>query len=122
MMRGIALGLERGCSFIPPLRALVARTLELTEGSKAWFARKTFTPFDEGPKMRRTHTTSVQVMLNLNLQYDWDYSDEKRFEESLSKMRFGDKYPSLVTKLLDRDTGGPQSIFGGWSADCPLAS
>jgi len=122
MMRGIALGLVRATEFIPPLRALVDRTLELTEGHAAWVARKTFTPFDEGLKMRKRHTASVEVMLNLHEQYTWDYSDQKSLEKSLSELRFGDKLPLIATKLLDRDTGGPQSIFGGWSADCPLAA
>jgi len=120
MMRGIALGLVKMSEFIPPLRAMVDRTLEITEGHAAWFARKTFTPFDESLKMRRRHTAGVEVMLNLNQQYQWDYSDEKRFEKCLSEMEFGDKFPDIATKLFDRDTGGPQSIFGGgWSRPEP---
>jgi len=39
MMRGIALGLEKQCNFIPPLRVVVERVLYLTTGHKAWFDR-----------------------------------------------------------------------------------
>jgi len=122
VMRGIALGLKRMVEFVPPLRALVAKTLEMIEGSKAWFARRAFTPFDEGLKIRRKHTASVQVMLNLNMQYQWDYTRQRAFESSLSVMKFGGCYPRSTILLFDRDTGGPQSIFGGWSPDQPLAA
>jgi hypothetical protein len=122
MMRGIALGLMKQVEFIPPLKALVDRTLVLTEGHEAWFARRRFTPFDEGLKIRKRHTANVEVSLNLYMQYYWDCSDERKFEEHLSQMQFGGSFNHLATKLFDRDTGGPQSIFGGWSGDQPLVA
>jgi hypothetical protein len=88
----------------------------LTEGAKAWYAPKKFTPFQEDGllKMKRKHRECVNVMRNLNTNYDWDYGRQKEFEDDLQRMQFGDVTPVIAQVLYDRDTSGPQDIFGGW--------
>lgn len=118
MMRGVALGLREMCHFIPPLRSLVERTLELTEGFEAYkMAIARFTPFDQSPmKIRRRHESTVETMLNLHLNYDWCYGRQREWDSQLKLLRFGDEIAGIPELLFDRDTGGPQLIFGGWVA------
>lgn len=115
LMRGIALGLRRQCNFIPPLRVAVERILEITKADKAWFQRKQFAAFDEEKlRMVKYYEESVEVMCNLDMNYQWDYGKQAVFSSDLSRMQFGDKMTGLCELLFDRDTGGPQAIFGGW--------
>jgi len=120
MMRGIALGLVRATSFIPPLRSTVNRILELTDGHSAWFDRKllrhtAFATVESDPlKMHKLHVATVDTMLSLNVHYDWDYGKQMCFDEKLRTMQLGDVMDGFSELLLDRDTSGPQCIFGGW--------
>lgn len=123
MMRGIALGLQASCSYIPPLKTVIERTLAITSGNKAWFAKKRHMPFAESDlRFTQVHTFSNEVMLGLNLQYEWDYGVQSRFDTDVAGMRFGDSMFGVAELLFDRDTGGPQAIFGGWVGDCPPAA
>lgn len=116
MMRGVALGLKKGCSFIPPINTVIERVLELTDGHDAWFERKQFAPFAEEPlKPRGYHTAGVDVMLNLNMNYEWDYGLQRCFDADVSKLDFGGELWNYAQLLYDRDTSGPQAIFGGWA-------
>lgn len=116
MMRGVALGLKKGCSFIPPIKSVIERVLQLTEGHCAWFERKQFAPFAEEPlKPKVYYSPSVDVMLNLDMNYDWDYGKQSHFDARVSQLELGDCLGSYTELLFDRDTSGPQSIFGGWA-------
>jgi len=122
MMRGVALGLDKNCSFIAPLKTVIDRVLELTKGIKAYVPRKLqFTPFEEDALLpTQRHTASVETMLNLDFNYFWDYSTQSRFQKCVSEMNFGDSYDSCSELLFDRDTSGIQGIFGsGWSVQRP---
>jgi len=116
MMRGVALGLKKGCSYIPPINSVIERVLQLTDGHQAWFERKQFAPFaDEPLKSKVYYTAGVDVMLNLDMNYDWDYGKQAHFDERVSKLELGDCLGSYSELLFDRDTSGPQTIFGGWA-------
>jgi len=114
LLRGIALGLKRAVSFIPPLKSVTDRTLQLTEGNKAVYMQKRFSPFDSSLPIKRVHNLSVDVYLSLNHHYDWDYSKQSSFVKTLDSASLGDELPYLSRLMLDRDTGGPQDIFGQW--------
>lgn len=127
MMRGIALGLEKNVAFIPPLKVVVDRVLELTKGKKAWFSPKRFSSFaaqdEDTLPIQKIHGSTVETMLNLNLNYDWDYGKQKAFEDHVKSMNFGDTYDCIIELLLDKDTSGPQGIFGsGWVSQLPTAA
>jgi len=117
MMRGVALGLKKGCSFIPPINSVIERVLQLTEGHKAWYERKQFAPFaqEEPLKLRCHHKTSIEVLLNLNMNYDWDHGRQMHFDAKVAKLELGDELGDYAQLLYDRDTGGPQVIFGGFA-------
>jgi len=126
MMRGIALGLKRSCNFIPPLSATVDRILELTDGHQAWFERKQFSAFQEEKdplKMTKMHEYSPEVLLNLNHHYDWDNGKQIMYASQIKNMQLGDSIRGIADLLLDRDTSGPQVIFGGFvQDDAPAAA
>lgn len=110
MVRGIALGLEKQTSFIPPLRVVVKRLLALTEGHAAYYDRRY-----DAYKMNYTtvHKETPDVYDSLFQQYGWTPTIQKQFEKEVGSMRLGDPYPSCLAEiLLDRDTSGPQRIFG----------
>jgi hypothetical protein len=109
MMRGVALGLKTTAYFIPPLRKVIDRILQLTEGHDAWYERVQFAAFS---KTSTIQVSTPEVMAGLNLTYDWDYGAQKVFDSVVEKMQFGDSYSPIATLLLDRDCGGPQQIFG----------
>jgi len=110
MMRGVALGLQQNCHFIPPLHAVVKRILELTENHQAFFVKE----FEEHKvNVARQHISTVETMLLLDNHYYWDYGIQHQFEKSLQKMKLGDTYPQVCDLLLDRDTSGPQAIYVG---------
>jgi len=116
MMRGVALGLKKGCSFIPPINSVIERVLQLTDGHQAWFERKQFAPFAEEPlKPKVYYRPSIDVMLNLDMNYDWDYGKQLHFDARVAKLEFGSDLGSYSELLFDRDTSGPQAIFGGWA-------
>jgi hypothetical protein len=116
MMRGVALGLKKGCSYIPPINSVIERVLQLTDGHQAWFERKQFAPFAEEPlKPKVYYSAGVDVMLNLDMNYDWDYGKQAHFDKRVSQLELGDCLGSYSELLFDRDTSGPQTIFGGWA-------
>jgi len=115
MMRGIALGLKRNCEFIPPLKSVIERVLALTDGHDAWYRRKHFSPFEENMlKVSKPREATHETLYALNVVYDWDYGRQKMFDREVQSLQFGDEWHGIVDTLLDRDTGGPQDIFGSW--------
>lgn len=129
MMRGIAIGLIRATSYIPPLNSTVNRILELTAGHSAWFDRKLVRhvsfmseAIGDPLKMRKLHVTIPETMLNLNYQYDWDYGKQGMYDRMISTMQLGDTMDGLCELFLDRDTSGPQCIYGGWAAQLYCAA
>jgi len=121
MMRGVALGLRTSCSFIPPLRTVIDRVLELTEGHEAFYQRG----FDEHVmKMRGTYSPSVETHLHMSDQYCWDFGKQDSFSDLVSRLQLGEAYDcSYADMLFDRDTSGPQRIFGGWGVNSlPIAA
>jgi len=115
-MRGVALGLKKGCSFIPPINTVIERVIQLTEGHEAYYQRKVFAPFaDEPLKSKEYHSPGVEVMLNLDMNYDWDYGKQSMFDASVKELAFGDELWNYAQLLYDRDTSGPQEIFGSWA-------
>jgi len=109
MVRGIAIGLKKNSYFLPPVKTVIDRLLQLTEGHTAWFERKQFEAFS--PSTDRCDST-VEVMSSLNATYYWDYGIQKQFQVRVDKMQLGDSYSPIASLLLDRDCGGPQDIFG----------
>jgi len=116
LMRGIALGLKRQVSFIPPLKSVVDRVLRLTTGVQAeylaeWQKR-------EAHKCWWSHEleTTDEVMHQLYVQYQWGPTIQKSWDATLSKIQFDDKLDTPEARILfDRDTSGPQVIFGGFT-------
>jgi hypothetical protein len=109
MMRGIALGLQKSCSFIPPIKAVIDRVLELTEGHEAYVNR---CAFDYTMLHSRAHESTLDVNYDLSEQYGWQPDHNDRLRRYLQKMQLGDPYPTELPYLLfDRDTSGPKSIF-----------
>jgi len=108
-MRGVAIGLKKNSYFLPPVKSVIDRILQLTEGHKAWFERRRFEAFS--PSNDECFST-VEVMSSLNAAYHWDYGKQRQFQVKLDSMQFGDGYSPITTLLLDRDCGGPQVIFG----------
>ncbi len=115
LLRGIVLGLKVNAHYIPPLRAVINRVLELTENAprlKAGVLHKIDKWDKHKMKCRKEHTEGNK-MLTLNVVYDWDYSDQSRLEADLRKMQLGDEWPSpLVELLMDRDGLGPPQHVG----------
>jgi hypothetical protein len=109
IVRGIAIGLKKNSYFLPPVKTVIDRLLQLTEGHKAWFERKQFEAFSPSTDLC---DSTVEVMSSLNTTYYWDYGTQQQFQVSVDKMQLGDSYSPIVSLLLDRDCGGPQDIFG----------
>jgi hypothetical protein len=116
MMRGVAIGLKKNSYFLPPIKSVIDRILQLTEGHKAWFERKQFEAFS--PSNDETFST-VDVMSSLNAAYHWDFGTQNQFQVRVGQMVFGDAYSPLATLLFDRDCGGPQVIFGATHPSMP---
>jgi len=110
MMRGVALGLRRNCNFIPPIRAVIDRVLELTEGHVAFYERKFL---EHTVNVEQLYEPTIDVLVHLDEQYCWDTRKQKSFEATVSNMKLGDAYSDPYADLLfDRDTSGPQQVFG----------
>lgn len=109
MVRGIAIGLKKNSYFLPPVRAVIDRLLQLTEGHDAWFERVQFEAFHPSPS---ECFETPEVMSSLNATYYWDYGTQKQFQVGVAKMQLGDSYSPIASLLLDRDCGGPQDIYG----------
>lgn len=119
IVRGIAIGLKKNSYFLPPVKSVVDRLLQLTEGHNAWFERVQFEAFH--PSSDECFA-SVDVMSSLNAAYDWDYGKQKQFQVRVDKMQLGDSYSPIAELLLDRDCGGPQVIFGNTYSDMIAAA
>lgn len=113
MLKGIATGLLRACSFIPPIRAVIARVFELTANHKEYQGKLTrfktdfwnmhfdLTAFDQH--------FDPDMYASLYLTYGWTYEMQINFESELSQVQLDDVIPknSFVNILFDRDTAGP---------------
>jgi len=109
MMRGVALGLQKSCNFIPPIKCVIERVLELTEGHDAYYERKFL---EHTMKNSVLHECTIDILLSLDEQYDWSVYKQVMFEKSVKSMKLGDVWDQPLTQLLfDRDTSGPQQIF-----------
>lgn len=107
MMRGVALGLQKLCNHIPPIKIVIDRVLELTEGHEAWYERN----FQEHiMKTTKIYDTTIEVMTTLSDQYEWDYGKQALFHFEVSNMQLGDAYSTLPHLLFDRDTSAPQYL------------
>jgi hypothetical protein len=116
MMRGVAIGLKKNSYFLPPVKTVIDRILQLTEGHVAWFERKQFEAFS--PSNDELFST-VDVMSSLNATYHWDFGTQQQFQVRVDNMQFGEVYSPIATLLLDRDCGGPQVIFGATYPSMP---
>jgi len=111
MLKGVALGLQKSCNHIPPLKSVITRILQLTQKHEAYYDKKRV---EHQMVHAQVYETTEEIQLSLEDQYHWSVTMQSEFEASLQGMKFGDKYSSAYTQLLfDRDTSGPQEIFGG---------
>jgi len=109
LMRGVALGLRQNCNFIPPIRCVIDRILEITEGAKAYYQRGYL---DHVIQVRGLYEATDDVKVALYDQYYWDNSMQASFEKTVKSLRLGDAYSDSYADLLfDRDTSAPQRIF-----------
>jgi len=114
MMRGIALGLRKQCSFIPPIMCVLDRVLELTEGHEAYFERKRWENFDVvGKPGFELLQATPSVWYGLHEQYGWNSSMQLWLETFMSTFQFGDSLDqTYLNVLFDRDTSADKLIFG----------
>jgi hypothetical protein len=111
MLKGVALGLQKSCNHIPPLKTVIMKILQLTEKHEAYFDRKFM---EHKMDYRSFHEATSDIQLSLDDQYGWSTTMQSEFEASMEGMKFGDKYSCIYSRLLfDRDTSGPQDIFCG---------
>lgn len=113
MLRGIAIGLKTLCYYLPPVRVVVDRILELTAGTRAYIGPETI------PKNAQWHmdfaspslsyAADTNIMLSLYLTYGWEPSVQREFTETISRLQLGailqDPYFHM---LCDIDTSGPR--------------
>ncbi len=111
LLKGIVLGLRVTAHYIPPLRAVIDRVLELTEDVKE-LSKGQMHKFDKWQQHKMTSKmrhTEGETMVTLNMVYDWDYVDQANLERDLRNMQLGDEWPTpLVELLMDRDVSAPQ--------------
>ncbi len=113
MLRGIAMGLLVSCSFIPPIRCVAERILELTQGSRAYVHYSTKFKDEEWsmnfvlPGAIKHHNTNV--MYCLNQTYGWTLSHQISLEKYMKTFIVGNNFNHFLTisLLFDRDTAGP---------------
>lgn len=110
LVRGTALGLRAQVNFIPPLKALIDRLLQLTEGETAYI------PPDEPWKMKlknnEVFTSCDETMLALHDHYGWSYTYQELFELEIQKLTLGsDEGGTYYNWLCDVDTGGKR-LYG----------
>lgn len=104
LMRGVALGLWNSCSYIPPIRAVLQRVLDLTS------TEKEIKPKYEEWKMHYKYAEANETtMYELFKAYNWTPSDQLELEEKLKTWSFGERInmPSL-DRMYDVDTSGPK--------------
>jgi hypothetical protein len=111
MMRGVALGLQKNCNHIPPVREVINHILDLTDGYEAYFDTKNqYGRTQCMMKMKMMYTESEEIRLQMYDQYYYDSICHKRISSSLPQL--GGSYTDPhMTLLFDRDTSGLQQIF-----------
>lgn len=115
LMRGIALGLERQVCFIPPLKSMVDRVLQITEKVEAEYLSPWLTREAHKVLSDEIAGTTDDIMHALLVQYQWGPTLQKQWERTLAGLSFGDVLCSAEARqLFDRDTSGPQVVFGGF--------
>jgi hypothetical protein len=103
-------------SFIPPLKSMVDRVLTLTDGVKAEYLAEWQKREAHKSQCSRELETTDEVMHQLYVQYQWGPTLQKCWDATLNKMQFDDKLDTPEARILfDRDTSGPQVIFGGFT-------
>lgn len=109
LMRGVALGLEQQCSFIPPIKVVIDRILFLTKDFSPHYIKQ----YEEHKMLPPPNTICTPAtMFHLHEQYGWTNEMQSDFEDYVNKMNFGDDFDHPYAKLLfDRDTSGPKIIF-----------
>jgi len=129
MMRGVALGLQKNCNHIPPLKVVIDRILSLTstvvvtekEQRAVSLYQAKFN--DHTIKMRHCYESNVEVDLAIYNQYYWDQRMQSDFTVTVNLLRLGEAYADPFADLLfDRDTSAPQRIFNklSWSPKVTL--
>lgn len=109
MMRGVALGLRKSCSFIPPLKVVIDRVLELTSGHEAYYQRNFL---EHTMKVIMNHEVTPDIEYGLYKTYYWSHGSQSSFATAVKQMQLGDNYKNTVVELLfDKDTSGPKNIF-----------
>jgi hypothetical protein len=109
MMRGVALGLQKLCNHIPPIKLIIDRVLDLTKGSEAYYQRG----YQEHVmKATKIYDTTPMIKSHLFNQYHYSADIHCSLEKTIGKMNLGDVYNNHNSFLLfDRDTSGPQLIY-----------
>lgn len=114
MMRGVALGLQSMCNHIPPIKLVIDRTLQLTEGHAAFYQRNFLEHVLKNDKM---YDSNSAIEYGLYDQYYYHPGIHNSLEDTIKKINFGEPYNNPhIMLLLDRDTSGPQMIFSEMAA------
>jgi hypothetical protein len=109
LMRGVALGLQKQCNFIPPIKVVIDRVLELTKGHRAVFRSEYI---EHRMVVTEQYNSTPEIFYHLHEQYGWNTEMQQHFENVVDKMVLGDDFNHPYAQLLfDRDTSGPHVIF-----------
>jgi len=110
LLRGVALGLQTLCNYIPPIKTFVDRILQLTQGNQAYHGPEAqfkgmawqmdFASYD--------HTYNSQVMTSLFETYGWTPNHQASLDTSVSTLNLDEVivHPGFLM-LCDRDTSAP---------------
>jgi len=114
LLKGIALGLKATCYYLPPIRVVVDRVLQLTSGSQAYFSS------DKEINIQRKGDWNLRlevdyqpkfepdIMCSLQNTYGWTVTSQKIFASTVANWKLDDFVDSpLLDMLCDRDTAGP---------------
>jgi hypothetical protein len=114
LMRGVCLGIQQATRFIPPIRAVVDRVLELTTNHKAVVMHEFIDHKMKGDKVEYS-VDQPSIMEQLNHVYNWTTDCQSMFEEHVASMQLGDDMQFGTSRMLfDRDTSGPQIIYSSF--------
>jgi hypothetical protein len=109
LMRGVALGLQKQCNFIPPIKVVIDRVLDLTSNHKAVFCNKYM---EHKMKVSKFYESTPEIDYQLYEQYGWNTEMQHQFKQIVATSVLGGDFNHPYAQLLfDRDTSGPQSIF-----------
>lgn len=110
-MKGVALGLQKQCHFVPPLKAVIDRVLTLTESYKARYVSE----YSEHKLISHKSLflkSTPEVLLQLHEQYGWDDYKQRIFANFVASLNLGDDNDHPFSQLLyDRDTSAAQLVF-----------